>query len=115
MFQHRLKSFISQFLLSGKQPLGHITDHVIKIEFQMRGSLHAHCLLWVKETPKLDRDTDEEVFTSIDRYITAVLPEMCQQNAHSIELMKNLQKHMHSDYCHMVLMEMISSKMLRKC
>ena len=99
MFQHRLESFFSQFLLSGKQPLGHITDHVIKIEFQMRGSPHAHCLLWVKEAPKLDRDTDEEVCTFIDRYITAVLPEMCQQNAHSIELMKNLQKHMHSDYC----------------
>ena len=31
MFQHRLESFFSQFLLSGKQPLGHITDHVIKI------------------------------------------------------------------------------------
>ena len=99
MFQHRLESFFSQFLLSGKQPLGHITDHVIKIEFQMRGSPHAHCLLWVKEAPKLDRDTDEEVCTFIDRYITAVLLEMCQQNAHSIELMKNLQKHMHSDYC----------------
>ena len=88
MFQHRLESFFSQFLLSGKQPLGHITDHVIKTEFQMRGSPHAHCLLWVKEAPKLDRDSDEEVCTLIDRYITAVLPEMCQQNAHSIELKK---------------------------
>ena len=99
MFQHRLESFFSQFLLSGKQPLGNITDHVIKIEFQMRGSLYAHCLLWVKEAPKLDRNSDEEVCAFIDRYITAVLPEMCQQNAHSIELMRNLQKHMHSDYC----------------
>ena len=99
MFQHGLESFFSQFLLSGKQPLGRITDHLIKIEFQMRGSLHAHCLLLVKDAPKLDRNYDEEVCAFIDRYITAVLPKMSQQNAHSIELMKYLQKDMHSDYC----------------
>ena len=99
MFHHRLESFFSQFPLSDKQPLGHITDYVIKIEFQMTGSPHAHCLLWVKGAPKLDRNSDEEVCAFIDRHITAVLPEMCQQNAHSIELMKNLQNHMHSDYC----------------
>ena len=47
----------------------------------MRGSPHAHCLLWVKDVPKLDRNFDEEVCAFIDTYITAVLPEMSQQNA----------------------------------
>ena len=65
----------------------------------MRGSLHAHCLLWVKDAPKLDRNSDEGECAFIDRYSTAVLPEMSQQNAQSVELMKNLQKHLHSDYC----------------
>ena len=45
MFQHRVESFFSQYLLNDAHPLGHITDYVIKIEFQMRGSPHAHCLL----------------------------------------------------------------------
>ena len=99
MFQYRLENFFFEFLLNGKQPLGHITDHIIRIAFQMRGSLHPHCLLWVKDAPKLDRNSDENVCAFVEIYIKAVLPEMSQQNAHSIELMKILQKHMHSDYC----------------
>ena len=52
MFQHRLEAFFSENLLSDTHPLDHITDYVIKIEFQMRGSPHAHCLLRVKDAPK---------------------------------------------------------------
>ena len=61
MFQHRLEAFFSEYLLSDTHPLGHITDYVIKIEFQMRGSPHAHCLLWVKDAPKIDKDPDDVV------------------------------------------------------
>ena len=49
MFQHRIEAFFSEYLLGGAHPLGHITDYVIKNEFQIRGSPHAHCLLWVKD------------------------------------------------------------------
>ena len=55
MFQHRVEAFFSEYLLSDTHPLGHITDYVMKIEFQMRGSSHAHCLLWVKDAPKLTK------------------------------------------------------------
>ena len=41
MFQHRIQSFFAQYLPSDAHPLGEITDYVIKIEFQMRGS-HMH-------------------------------------------------------------------------
>ena len=74
MFQHRIQSFFAQYLLSDAHPLGEITDYVIKIEFQMRGSPHAHCLLWVKDAPKIDQDPDEVVIDFIDKYITATLP-----------------------------------------
>ena len=37
MFQHRPDAFFSEYLLSDTHPLGHITDYVIKIEFQIRG------------------------------------------------------------------------------
>ena len=55
MFQHRIEAFFSEYLLSDAHPLGHITDYVIKIEFQMRGSPHAHCLLGVQDAPKLTK------------------------------------------------------------
>ena len=100
MFQHRLEAFFSEYLLSDTHPLGHITDYVIKIEFQMRGSPHAHCLLWVKDAPKIDKDPDDFVCAFIDKYITAVIPPVTSQNEHQIKLMNNLQKHTHSEYCH---------------
>ena len=72
MFQHRIEAFFSEYLLSAAHPLYHITDYVIKIEFKMRGSPHAHCWLWVKDAPKFDKDPDSVVCAFIDKYITAV-------------------------------------------
>ena len=100
MFQHRLQSFFSQYLLNDAHPLGQITDYVIKIEFQMRGSPHAHCLLWVKDAPQINQDSDEDVCRFIDKYITAVAPKGVLENESDTNLMKSLQKHTHSDYCH---------------
>ena len=96
---HRLEAFFSEYLLSDTHPLGHITDYVIKIKFQMRGSPHAHCLLWVKDAPKTDKDPDDVVCAFIDKYITAVIPPVTSENEHQIKLMDNLQKHTHSEYC----------------
>ena len=100
MFQHRLEAFFSKYLLSDTHPLGHITDYVIQIKFQMRGLPHAHCLLWVKDAPKIDKDPDDVVCAFIDKYITAGIPTVTSQNEHQINLMNNLQKHTHSEYCH---------------
>ena len=65
----------------------------------MRGSPHSHCLLWVKGTPKIDKDADDVVCAFIDKYITAVRPPVTSENEHHIKLMDSLQKHTHSDYC----------------
>ena len=100
MLEHRIEAFFSECLLSGANPLGHITDYVIKIEFQMRGSPHAHCLLWVKDAPKIDKDPDDIVCAFIDKYITAVIHPIAPENENHIKLKENLQKYTHSDYCH---------------
>ena len=99
MFQHRVESFFSQYILGSFHPLGNVTDYVIKIEFQMRGLPHAHCLLWVKDAPRIGPNTDDEVCAFIDKYITAVLPKTSHENEHDITMMKRLQQHTHSDYC----------------
>ena len=65
----------------------------------MRGSPHAHCLLWVKDAPRVGHDTDDEVCAFVDKYITAGMPKPCKENEHDISLMKRLQKCTHSDYC----------------
>ena len=99
MFQHRNEAFFSKYVLSDAHPLIHITDYDIKIELQMRGSPHAHCLLWVKDALKIDKDSDDVVCTFIVKYITAVIPPIAPENEHHIKLMENLQKNIYSDYC----------------
>ena len=47
-FQYRLNTFFYDFLKSNAHPLG---DYGLRIEFQARGSPHAHCVIWVKNAP----------------------------------------------------------------
>ena len=56
-------------LKSKAQPLGEIVDYAIRVEFQARGSPHAHCVLWVKDAPKYGVDTDEDICAFIDQYV----------------------------------------------
>ena len=46
MFQHRVEAFFSEYLLSDAHPLGHITDYVIKIEFQIRDHIMSIASCW---------------------------------------------------------------------
>ena len=57
----------------------------------MRGLPYAHCLLWVKDAPKIDKDPDDVVCAFIDKYITTVIPPIAPENEHYIKLMENLQ------------------------
>ena len=87
-------------LLNDAHPLGHVTDYVIKIEFQMSGSPHAHSLLWMKDAPKINQDSDDDVCRFIDKYITAVVPKGVFESESDANLMKSPPKHTHSDYCY---------------
>ena len=66
-FQYRLSTFFNDFLKSKAKPLGEITDYAIRVEFQARGSPHAHCVIWVKDAPKFHHDSDEDVCNFIDK------------------------------------------------
>ena len=44
-FQYRLNALFQGFLKSTAKPLGEIVDYAIRIEFQARGSPHAHCVM----------------------------------------------------------------------
>ena len=57
-------------------------------------------LLWVKDAPKINQDSDADMCRFIDKYITAVVPKGVLESECDANLMKSLQKHTHSDYCH---------------
>ena len=92
-FHYRLNVLFQDFLKSTAKPLGEINDYAIRIEFQARGSPHAHCVIWVKE---YGVDHDSEVCDFIDQYISCKVPK---DDCRLKELVLLLQKHKHSSYC----------------
>ena len=54
----------------------------------------------MKDAPKINQGSDDDVCRSIDKYMTAVVSNGVLENESDTNLMKSLQKHTHSDYCH---------------
>ena len=96
MFEYRLDTFVTTFLKSTANPIGHVAEYVIRIEFQARGSPHAHTLIWIKDAPKLGHSLEEDVKSFIDKYISCSLPD---SDAELRVLVESLQIHRHSHTC----------------
>ena len=95
-FQYRIDTFFQDFLKSKHKPLGELTDYAIRIEFQARGSPHAHTLIWIKDAPKCGINSDQEVCDFIDQYISCNIPI---EEGPLRDLVLLLQNHRHSSYC----------------
>ena len=94
-FQYRLDLFFNRFLKSKAHPLGELADHAIRIEFQARGSPHAHSILWIKGAPKLGVDSDQDIIDFIEKYIHCDIPD----DQDLADLICRVQKHRHSVAC----------------
>ena len=95
-FHYRLNFFFQDFLKSTANPLGEIADYAIRIEFQARGSPHAHCVIWVKDAPEFGVDNNDDVCDFIDQYVSCKVPA---EDSKLKDLVLLLQKHKHSSYC----------------
>ena len=100
MFQYRVESFFTHYILDETDPVGKVKEYAIKIEFQERGSPHAHCLLWVDGAPHIDVDDDEQVCLFIDKYVSGRIPEDSHDTKHIGKMVKQYETHSHSAYCH---------------
>ena len=74
-FQFRVETFFKEILLHKNSPLGIVTNYVIKAEFQMRGSPHVHCFIWVKDPPLLTQKTKDEYKAYVDSIVRADIPD----------------------------------------
>ena len=93
-FDYRVQVLINKVLYSELAPLGKITDHFFRSEFQQRGSPHIHCLFWVEGAPELDKDSDTDVAKFIDSYLT------CKRyDSGELSFLTNLHEHKHSHTC----------------
>lgn len=72
-------------------------DYMIRIEFQARVSPHAHAILWIKDAPKLDVNTDEEIAAFINHHQTCAIPG--EEESDLRQLILSVQKHVHTATC----------------
>ena len=68
-FQYRVETFFKEIIING--PLGKVTYHAIRVEFQFRGSPHIHSFLWIAGAPKLSVNNIYEYITYVDESIKA--------------------------------------------
>ena len=91
-----MELMMTKWYVSCANPLGKLTDYAIRIEFQARGSPHAHTLLWIEGAPKYGVDDDQVVCDFIDQYVTCKIPSDDEELNDMVLL---LQQHSHSSYC----------------
>ena len=93
-FNNCVNKFFKHILQSPYSPFGKMEDFFYHVEFQLRGSPHIHALLWIRDSPKFDINSDEEVCSYIDQIIT------CSSEVSQNELdYLQFQKHRHSKSC----------------
>ena len=89
--------FFKDFIGGKAHPIGELSDFKIRIEFQARGSPHAHTILWIKNAPKFNINSDKEIVAFINKHQTCAIPG--EENSELRQLVLSLQKHRHSESC----------------
>ncbi|XDV19594.1 hypothetical protein PO909_025040 [Leuciscus waleckii] len=99
MFEKRVDALMTHLLLSPAQPIGKVEDYFYRVEFQARGSPHIH-LVWIKDAPEFEKDSDKDVCDFIDRNITCQLPDpSADPELHKIVTEVQLHSRNHSKSC----------------
>ncbi|XP_071177666.1 uncharacterized protein [Mytilus edulis] len=91
MFDHRFHTFLKEIIIK-RSIVGKVKDHFHRIEFQQRGSPHAHCLFWIEDAPLLDKADDQTVCDFVDKYVTCELPNNTE-DPELHEIVSSVQQH----------------------
>ena len=93
-FNHRVQKFLRLVVMGPHSPFGKVKDFFYRMEFQKRGSPHIHGFLWIDNSPRIDKASNEEICSYIDQHIScsSALSEQEKQYVMS-------QKHSHSKSC----------------
>ncbi|XP_071176421.1 uncharacterized protein [Mytilus edulis] len=100
MFDHRFHTYLKDIIIK-RGIIGNVKDHFHRIEFQQRGSPHAHCLFWIEDAPVVDQDDDQTVCDFVDQYVSCQLPDKTvDPELHA--MVSSVQQHSknHSKSCH---------------
>ena len=95
-FQYRVEVFFKEIAVDG--PLGKTKNYAVRVEFQVPGSPHVHCFLWVANAPVLISNNKEEYITLVDQIFHAFVPDR-NENPELHNLVNLYQLHRHSRTC----------------
>ena len=91
-FNNKVQKFVKHILKSPHSPFGTLATSFYRVEFQHCGSPHIHGLLWIKNAPHYEKDTDQHIIQYIDSIISCSSSDIHQKYV-------NLQIHKHSKTC----------------
>ena len=92
-FDHRMQEFLNTVLKSSCEPIGKLLDYFYKVEFQQRDSPHIHMLVWIKNAPTLETNSEGEIVQFVDKYRT------CNTDNEKTANLVGLQSPKHSKTC----------------
>ena len=95
-FQYRVEMFFKIIVLDGL--LGKTQYYAIRVAFQVRGSPHIHCFIWILNAPKLTKVNIDDYRKWVDSVIRFDLPDPDNELA-LFELVKTYQIHHDSKAC----------------
>ena len=91
----RQVQLLFRFLKDDVEPPGPLVDYFYRVEFQQRGSPHIHCLLWIKDSPKIDNDM-QQVVEFVDKYISCAKPTVESDEEMSVLVANQMHRHSHT-------------------
>uniref|UniRef100_A0AC35TQ10 ATP-dependent DNA helicase n=1 Tax=Rhabditophanes sp. KR3021 TaxID=114890 RepID=A0AC35TQ10_9BILA len=74
-FRQRVSTIMDELICKKDGPLGNVKHSFIKYEYQQRGFIHAHILLWTSEMPDPTGTNSHEFVEFIDRHVTCRIPD----------------------------------------
>ena len=93
-FDHRLNEQIKLWRIPGGPFGAHpVEHHYVRVEYQLRGSAHVHCMLWLKNPPSKESN-ESALINFIDSIMT------CDVSVTPVTAaMAKLQRHRHTHTC----------------
>ena len=98
VIDNTFKSVFGKCILSGMHPIGQVLNFDDRGEFQSIGVKHVHVAFHIKDAPIIGKQSDEEVISFIDRYITCSIPDE-QEYPDFSALVQRVQSHHHTKTC----------------
>ncbi|XP_043267698.1 uncharacterized protein [Venturia canescens] len=95
---YQMLKAIMAFLKSDDNPIGKIIHYVIRREYQGRGMIHFHLLIWIEGAPVLGKNSKEEVADFIKTYVTSRIPNPKISPVLNRRVTTH-QYHHHNSYC----------------